>query len=149
MAGGRGSRLCLLSLIQDPDTLVSAQWLVGTSELLPKLMVAAGETPGDSMTVMRRATNTSGTPAARACGKINSTETWYKVTMGSHLASAPSRGTEKALAKTSVPSYHQSPQRTPSHCAHRENSLSGMALSSACVRVSCLVAPDSLRPHGL
>ena len=64
-----GSRLCLLALIQDPDTLVSAQWFVGTSELLPKLTVAAGETPGDSMTVMRRASNTSGTPAARACGK--------------------------------------------------------------------------------
>ena len=74
---------------------------------------------------------------------------WNKITLGSHLASAPSRGTEKAFAKTSVPSYHQPPQRTPSYCAHCESSLSGMALSSACVRVSWLVVPDSLRPHGL
>ena len=56
-------------MIQDLDALVSAQRLFSTSELLPKLTVAAGETPGDSMAVMPRASNTSRIPAARPCGK--------------------------------------------------------------------------------
>ena len=58
---------------------------------------------------------------------------WDKIALGSHFVSAPSQGTKKAFAKTSVPSYRQPPQGTPSYCAHHENSLSGMAVSPACM----------------
>ena len=58
---------------------------------------------------------------------------WDKIALGSHFVSAPSQGTKKAFAKTSVPSYCQPPQGTPSYCAHHENSLFGMAVSPACM----------------
>ena len=58
---------------------------------------------------------------------------WDKIALGSHFVSAPSQGTKKTFAKTSVPSYRQPPQGTPSYCAHHENSLSGMAVSPACM----------------
>jgi len=129
-----------VSLLRPVDTCVRPQSLQSCSTLLDHMDCSP---PGSSVHGVLQARirewvampSSRGSSQLRGSTAINSAalSLWDKIALGSHFASAPSQGTKKAFAKTSVPSYRQPPQGTPSYCAHHKNSLSGTAVSPACV----------------
>ena len=129
-----------VSLLRPVDTCVRPQSLQSCPTLLDHMDCSP---PGSSVHGVLQARirewvampSSRGSSQLRGSTAINSAvlSLWDKIALGSHFALAPSQGTKKAFAKTSVPSYRQPPQGTPSYCAHHKNSLSGTAVSPACV----------------